>query len=236
LAYSKEEKEKVITYKGKREKRFKMAKIDKIKEIAKENINLIDRIIRYINLELKLDLYKEVNLNIEEINNSNNINNNLIKSKSFYKQTIKRLLNLIERKSLKEMLLFKEVEKGNQLLEYKRAVTVKSPSYENQASFNNGYRANTHEQMLIDIYEEEQKQKQRINAYDLFVKSFEANKKMLQEFIELLPNTKAAEVLIRHYLHSERFCDIAKAIMYEEAYTLSKRGIDDLALILMSAL
>ena len=44
-----------------------MAKIDKIKEITKENIKLIDKVIRYINLELKLDLYKEESLNIEEI-------------------------------------------------------------------------------------------------------------------------------------------------------------------------
>ncbi len=213
----------------------KTNKNERLKEISKNNNEVLNGVIEIINKEIKLDLYREVDT--LEDNNINNISSNIIiKSKSFYKQVVKRLLNLIERKSMKERILFQEIEKGNHLLQYKRALTVKSPAYDNQASFNEGYRPNTHESALIDIYEEEQKQKQRIINYDSYVKDFEKDKKTIQEFIELLPNTKATEVFIRHYINSEKYNDIAKAMYYEKVSYLVQRGIDDLALILMSAL
>ncbi len=210
----------------------KISKNERLKEISMNNLGVITDIIVILNKELNIKLYKEEVLE----NDGTGVVKTLLKTKSFYKQAIKRLLNLIERKSLKEMLLFKEVKKGNELLQYKRAVTVKSPAYDNQASFNEGYRPNTHESALIDIYEEEQKQKQRIINYDSYVKDFEKDKNTIQEFIELLPNTKATEVFIRHYINSEKYNDIAKAMYYEKVSYLVQRGIDDLALILMSAL
>lgn len=220
-------------YRG-RKQMCKTNKNERLKEISKNNNEVLNGVIEIINKEIKLDLYKEVDT--LEDKNINNITSNIIKSKSFYKQVVKRLLNLIERKSMKERILFQEIEKGNHLLQYKRALTVKSPAYDNQASFNEGYRPNTHESALIDIYEEEQKQKQRIINYDSYVKDFEKDKIIIQEFIELLPNTKATEVFIRHFINGDKYSDIAKVVMYEEVYYLAKRGIDDLALILMSAL
>lgn len=202
-----------------------------IKKIAADNVELISRIIRYINLELKVDLYKDYN-------NSININkyNSLIKDKVYYKQVIFRLFNLVDRYSLKERLLLKEIEKGNELLKLKKAATVKSPNYGTEASFNDGYRPNTQEETLIAIEEEALEQAQRINKYDLFVKSFKDNKQMIKDFILLLPNTTQAEIIIRHHLDGETYSSIAEDLCYADAKTPAKRGRDNLALILMEAL
>nr|MCR5786469.1 hypothetical protein [Acholeplasmatales bacterium] len=169
-----------------------------IKKIASDNVELINKVIKYINLELKVDLYKEYN-------NTININttNSLLKDKVYYKQVIFRLFNLIDKYTLKEKLLWNDVVKGENLLRAKRAATVKSPNYGTEASFNDGYRPNTQEQTLIAIEEEALKQAQRINKYELFVKSFKDNKQMIKDFILLLPNTTQAEIIIRHHLDGE---------------------------------
>lgn len=210
-------------------------KDDRIKAIieVKENQLVIDRVINYINLELNINLYKDYSNNINI-----NDNNSLILNKSYYRQVVRRLLNLIERHSLKEKLLFEEMEKGSKILKIKEAATVKSPSYDGSESGKqeNGYKANTQEKLLIDIEEERLKQAQRINAYDLFTKSFTDNKELTKEFIELAPNTRAVEIMIRHYFNGERYCDIARKMMYEEVYNLEKRAVDDLSLILMYSL
>lgn len=204
----------------------KLTKNELLREVAVNNNQVITNIKNYLYHELNILFY----------NNNTSSNNNNLYTKSYYKQVVKRLLNLAERYSMKERILFQEIKKGNELLQYKRAVTVKSPSYDNQSSFNEGYRPNTQIEKLIDIHEEEQKQKQRINTYDLFVKSFNDNKELIKSFIELSPNTKAVEVIIRHYLEGQRFCDIAKEMCYEETYYLAKRGIDELAVIIMQSL
>lgn len=205
-------------------------KEENLSRIAKDNSKLLDRIIVYINTELKLDLYK----------NYNNIPNNtkeleILKSKPFYRQTVKRLLNTINHHAHRQNTMIADIEKGNRILELKRSLTVTSVAYGNESSFNKGFKPNSQEKALIEAGEEEQRQKQRILKYELFMKSFEDNKELIKDFVELSPNNAGAEVLTRHYIYDEQFVDIARALNYDTGYIyiLSNRTIDDLTQILM---
>ncbi len=64
----------------------KNPKVKTLKEISsnKSNMEVVDNIIKYINYNLNLDLYKEYK-SIKDLD--------LKKCKSFYKQSIKRLFN-----------------------------------------------------------------------------------------------------------------------------------------------
>ena len=68
------------------------------------------------------------------------------------------------------------------------------------------------------------------------MKSFEENKELIKSFIELAPNISAAEITIRHFVYGQRFIDIAKALNYENVYTIWKRAVDELTSILMLSL
>ena len=132
---------------------------------------------------------------------------------------------------MKERLLLEEVEKGQKILTMKKALTVKSPSMSSEvfaASL-----GNSQEQILIDIGEETEKQKQRIKKYDAFVSEHEKEKVLIREFIELSPNTPGVEAIIRHFIEGQPFREIADVMSYEQVYTIWKRALDDLAVILM---
>lgn len=197
-----------------------------LKNISINNTKIIDCIIKYINNLLNIDLYKESNY----IKCSEDIK----KIKSFYKQTIKRLLNIIERHSMKERLLLEDVKKGQELLNIKKSQTVKSPT------ISDGIFAqmpgNSQEKILISIGEEIEKQNQRIKKYDDFVTAFEKEKCIIQDFIELSPYTVGVEVLIRHFIEGQSYKDIAIKMNYEEIYYAWKRAAADLSMILMFAL
>ena len=205
----------------------KNPKIKTLKEISvnKNNIKIIDDIIKYININLNIDLYKEYK-SIKDLD--------LKKCKSFYKQTIKRLFNLIERHSLKERLLLEELKRGQEILDLKKAQTVKSPSISDGIFASKP--GNSQEQILISICNEQDEQSKRTKKYDEFVEQFKEEKKLLQSFIELSPYTTGVEITIRHYILGERFCDIAENLCYSNARTPSENVLDDLALILYLSL
>ena len=204
-------------------------KEEKLKKIAKDNSKLIDKVIVYINTELNIELYRDIS-NIKNIKESN-----YKKTTAFYKQTILRLLNKIEFYSMKERLLMLDIEKGQKLLNYKKSLTVTSVAYGgSEAGFNNGYKPNTQEKVLIEVDEERKKQEKRLLNYDLFMKSFEANKKMIKDFVELAPNVNAAEIIIRHFIYGQKFSEISKAMSYEKEslYVIWQRAVDELTTIL----
>lgn len=203
----------------------KNKKVLKLTNIASNNRNILNSIIKYINTELKENLYRDTDNR-----------DTIIKDKPFYKQVVNRLLNSVERKTLKIKLLWEECEKGQQLLDMKRASTVQSPSYENEFSKNTGLIANTYEKKLLSIEEEVRKQQQRLIKYQVAVEEFEAEKKLFESFIDLSPNVIGVEVIIKHYLYGARFADIAAELHYEEVYYIVRRTIDDLATILMVSL
>ncbi len=201
----------------------------KMEAIAKEHPDVTNAIVKYIYIKLNINLYKEYN-------NSNTKEIDLKKNKAFYKQTIKRLFNLIERNTNKKYALWKECEEGQALLDMKRAATVKSPNYGEEASFNTGYRPNTQEQKLLDIENELIKQQKRIIEYERFKEQMEEERKTIESFIDLVPNPTALTVVSRHFLLGEKYCDIARDLCYSEVYLLVKRAVDDLAQILMYSL
>jgi len=205
----------------------KNPKIKTLKEISvnKNNIKIIDDIIKYININLNIDLYKEYN-NIKELD--------LKKCKSFYKQTIKRLFNLIERHTMKENLLLKEMKKGQEILNLKKAATVKSPSISD--GIFSSKPGNSQEKILISICNEQEEQSKRTKRYDDYVEKNKEEKKLIQSFIELSPYTTGVEIAIRHYILGEKFCDIAENLCYSNARTPSENVLDDLALILYLSL
>ncbi len=201
----------------------------KMEAIAKEHPDVTNAIVKYIYIKLNINLYKEYN-------NSNTKEIDLKKNKAFYKQTIKRLFNLIERNTNKKYALWKECEEGQALLDMKRAATVKSPNYGEESSFNTGYRPNTQEQKLLDIENELIKQQKRIIEYEKFKEQMEEERKIIESFIDLVPNPTALTVVSRHFLLGEKYCDIARDLCYSEVYLLVKRAVDDLAQILMYSL
>lgn len=203
-----------------------------LKSISNNNIKLLNNIIEIIDNNIKVNLYREfkdISINLDNINEFK-------KTKSFYKQTIKRLLNTIERYSMKERLLLEDIEKGQRLVEMKKAATVQSPNYGFEASFNDGYRPNTYEIKLHAIEEELEKQDQRIKKYDDYVKQHEEEKDLLTKFIELSPNTPGVEGLIRHFFNGESYESISKKLKYSNIKTMSYRALDDVAMILMFSL
>ena len=208
-------------------------KEENLNRIAKDNSKLLDKVILYINTELNIDLYKNYT-NIENSSNSINIK----KITAFYKQTIIRLLSTVESHAMKERMLMLDIEKGNNLLNYKKSLTVTSVSYGNETSFNNGFKPNTQEKYLIEVEEERKRQEKRILKYDLFMKSFEDNKNMIKDFVELAPNVSAAEIIIRHFIYGQKFSEIAKEMCYEKEslYVIWQRAVDELALILKLSL
>ena len=205
-------------------------KEEKLKKIAKDNSKLIDKVIVYINTELNIELYRDIS------NNNKYTEKGLIKDKSFYKQVINRLLNSIERKTLHIKFLWVECEKGQDLLDMKKASTVQSPSYENEFSKNTGLIPNTYEAKLLSIEEETKRQQKRIIDYQIAVDEFDKVKDLFSSFIELSPNVTGVEVALKHYIYGLRYCDIAAELCYSEVYTISKRLVDDLASILMYSL
>lgn len=198
------------------------------------NIVVIDNIIKYLELELNIELYKT--------SKTNTIVDKVIdirKKKATYRQYIGRLLNHVDRLVTKENNLLEEVKRGDDLLRYKKSLTVSSPSFDNEGGgFNNGYKPNSQESKLLAVEEEIKKQQKRLIDYQLFVKSFEDHKQLLKQFIELSPNNTGVDVLIRHYVYGERFCDIARKLNYTDSaiYQARTRVIDDLALILLLSL
>lgn len=204
------------------------ARSKKMEAIANNNKELTNDIIKYIYNNLNIDLYKEYN------NNSNNTD--IKKVKSFYKQTIIRLLRNLERKTNKKYLIWKECEEGQALLDMKKAATVQSPSYENEFSKNTGLIENTYEKKLLSIEEEIKKQQKRLIVYQVYCDQIEQDKKLLEKFIDLIPNATATVVVTRHFILGEKYCDIARDLNYSEVYLLVKRGVDDLAQILMYSL
>ncbi len=205
-------------------------KYNKYYNIASNNTKLINSIVIYVNKELKESLYKDSNKKDEE--------SYLIKERPFYRQVVNRILNSVERNTMKEALLWSEVEKGERILKYKKAATVKSPNYGEEASFNNGYRPNTQEKKLLDIEEECIKQQDRILSYELCVINNKETNELIKEFISLATNTPGVELLIRHYINGEKYSDLSSKLNYSEEYipTLRKRTIEELAIILMISL
>lgn len=200
-----------------------------LQQIANSNNTILDNIIVFINNNLNIDLYRESN----NIKSSNDIK----KIKAFYKQTVKRLLSLIERHSMKERLLLEDIEKGQRILDMKKSATVQSPSYGSEAGKQeNGYHPNTQEKILIAIEEEWKRQTKRIEKHEVFVEQFENEKALIQSFIELSPYTTNAEVGVRHYVLGERFCKIEDKLCHSNVRTAIGRLIDDLGMILMYAL
>ena len=207
----------------------KKEKVLKLQEIAAGNSEVINKVIIYINKQLKENLYRD-------ISNNKYTEKGLIKEKSFYKQIINRLLNSLERKSLHIKFLWVECEKGQDLLDMKKASTVQSPSYENEFSKNTGLIPNTYEAKLLSIEEETKRQQKRIIDYQVAVDEFEELKELFSKFIELSPNITGVEVTLKHYIYGNRFCDIAAELCYSEVYYLVKRVTDDLTSILMYSL
>ena len=215
----------------------KKAKEEKLVEIinsSNNNLVVIDNIIKYIEVELNIKLYRTFKTNtvIDKVIDIRKVN-------PFYRQTINRLFNHIERYSVKERLLLDEVQRGDDLLRYKKSLTVGSPSFDNEGGgFNNGYKPNTQESKLLAVEEEIKKQQKRIIDYELFCKSFEEHKKLLRSFIELSPNNTGVDVLIRHYIYGEKFCEIARKLNYTDSaiFQARTRVIEDLALILLLSL
>ena len=208
----------------------KNKKVLKLQEIAASNTEVLNKIILYINKQLKENLYRDIS------NNNKYTEKGLIKDKSFYKQVINRLLNSIERKTLHIKFLWVECEKGQDLLDMKKASTVQSPSYENEFSKNTGLIPNTYEAKLLSIEEETKRQQKRIIDYQIAVDEFDKVKDLFSSFIELSPNVTGVEVALKHYIYGLRYCDIAAELCYSEVYTISKRLVDDLASILMYSL
>lgn len=199
------------------------------------NIVIIDNIIKYIELELNINLYKtyKTNTKVDKVLD-------IKKILPFYKQVITRLLNHVEQLTRKASYLFEAVEKGDRVLNYKKALTVQSPSYDNDAGgFNNGYKPNSQEAKLLSVEEEIKKQQKRLIDYQLFMKSFEDHKELLKNFIELAPNNATGiEAVTRHYVFGEKWCDIARKLNYSEPtiYSARKRLLEDLTLILAMSL
>ena len=212
----------------------KEQKLVEIINSSNNNLVIIDNIIKYIELELHIELYKtsKTNTVVDKVID-------IRKKKATYKQYIGRLLNHVDTLVSQESRLLKEVKKGDDLLRYKKALTVGSPSFDNEGGgFNNGYKPNTQESKLLAVEEEIKKQQKRIIDYELFCKSFEEHKKLLKQFIELSPNNTGVDVLIRHYIYGEKFCDIARKLNYTDSGIFQARAriIEDLALILLLSL
>ncbi len=135
---------------------------------------------------------------------------------------------------MKERLLLEKMQKGQEILNLKKAQTVKSPS------ISDGVHAtmpgNSQEKILISICEEQKEQEKRTQEYDDFVAKCKEEKKLMQSFIELSPYTTGVEITIRHYILGERFCDIAEKLSYSNARTPSENVLDDLAIILYLSL
>lgn len=201
---------------------------------SSNNLVIIDNIIKYIELELNIKLYKTFKTNtvVDKVID-------IRKKKATYKQYIGRLLNHVDRLVTNESHLLEEVKRGDDLLRYKKSLTVGSPSFDNESGgFNNGYKPNTQESKLLAVEEEIKKQQKRIIDYELFCKSFEEHKKLLKSFIELSPNNTGVDVLIRHYIYGEKFCEIARKLNYTDSaiFQARTRVIEDLALILLLSL
>jgi len=202
----------------------------KMEAIAKEHPDITNAIVKYIYTKLNINLYKEYN-------NSNTKEIDLKKNKAFYKQTIKRLFNLIEKNTNKKYALWKECEEGENLLKMKRSATVQSPNYGSEVGKQtNGHHPNTQEQKLLSIENELIKQQKRIIEYERFKEQLEEERKIIESFIDLIPNPTALAVVSRHFLLGEKYCDIARDLCYSEVYLLVKRAVDDLAQILMYSL
>lgn len=200
----------------------------KMEAIANEHPDITNNIVNYIYKKLNIDLYKEYK-------SKDNID--LKKNKAFYKQVIQRLLRSIERNTNKKYALWKACEEGEALLKMKKAATVQSVGYGNEAGKQtNGYHANTQEDKLLSIEEELIKQRKRIIELEKFKEEMEQDKKILESFIDLIPNPTALAVVTRHFLLGEKYCDIARDLCYSEVYLLVKRAVDDLAQILMYSL
>jgi hypothetical protein len=200
----------------------------KMEAIANEHPDITNNIVNYIYKKLNIDLYKEYK-------SKDNID--LKKNKAFYKQVIQRLLRSIERNTNKKYALWKACEEGEALLKMKRAATVQSVGYGNEAGKQtNGYHKNTQEDKLLSIEEELIKQQKRIIELEKFKEEMEQDKKILESFIDLIPNPTALTVVTRHFLLGEKYCDIARDLCYSEVYIFVKRAADDLALILMYSL
>ena len=200
-----------------------------LKQIAISNDSLLNNIIIFINSNLNIDLYKESN----NIKSSEDIK----KITAFYKQTVRRLLNLIERHSMKERLLLEDIEKGQRILNVKKAATVQSPNYGSEVGKQeNGYHPNSQEQILLSIEEEHIRQANRTKKYDDFVEEFKQEKELIQQFIELSPNTTGVEATIRHYILHEKHKSIEDKLCHSNVRTAIGRVTADLGMILMYAL
>ena len=218
-----------------------------LKQIANDSNNniLLNNIIIFINKNLNIDLIKEYNsLNVVKYRDIINIDSNdeftsekIKKIKAFYKQTVRRVLNLIERQAMKERLLLEDIEKGQRILNMKKSATVQSPNYGSEVGKQeNGYHPNSQEKILIAIGEEMQKQEKKIAKYDEFSKEFEEQKSLIQQFIELSPNTTGVEATIRHYIMHEKHKSIEDKLCHSNVRTSIGRLTADLGMILMYAL
>ena len=199
------------------------------------NIVIIDNIIKYMELELNINLYKtfKTNTKVDKVID-------IKKILPFYKQQINKLFNHVESLTRKAGYLRDAVAEGDRIINYKKALTVQSPNYSNDAGgFNNGYKPNSQEAKLLSVEEEIKKQQKRLIDYQLFMKSFEDHKELLKNFIELAPNNATGiEAVTRHYVFGEKWCDIARKLNYTEntIYSARKRLIEDLTLILFMSL
>lgn len=166
---------------------------EKLRLIASDynNYVVIDKAIRYIELELKTSIYNNTTLN-------NSINS-----------YIYNILNKCKYNILKVYNLDRAIKLSKDNIDSYIFTSVSDKYNDNVSGYNNGLIINTVEKNNIEYLELIENHNKKVIERNLLNKSLEDNTKLLRLFIELLPQENFKYILVMHYLEGYNLNEIA---------------------------